>query len=196
MIKVEDVEKIRWAYFREGLSIREIGRTLHHSRRVIRRAIESADPGEYRLVQERPAPVLGPWKEKIDGLWDESQKMPRKQRYTARKIYEELQKQGYAGSEVTVSRYVGQKRQASRSKQVFLPLEFDPGEDAQADWGEAVVEMAGERVGVHMFIMRLNYSHARFVMAFPSRSRRRFSKATSRRSVSLRRCPSGSRTTI
>ncbi len=75
MIKVEDVEKIRWAYFREGVSIREIGRTLHHSRRVIRRAIESADPGEYRLVQERPAPVLGPWKEKIDALWDESQKM-------------------------------------------------------------------------------------------------------------------------
>ena len=106
--------------------------------------------------------MLGPWKEKIDGLWDESQKMPRKQRYTARKIYEELQKQGYAGSEVTVSRYVGQKRQASRSKQVFLPLEFDPGEDAQADWGEAVVEIAGERVVVQMFIMRLNYSHAAF----------------------------------
>lgn len=60
MIKVEDVEKIRRAYFREGLSIREIGRTLHHSRRVIRRAIESAEPEQYRLVQERPAPVLGP----------------------------------------------------------------------------------------------------------------------------------------
>lgn len=174
MIKVEDVEKIRWAYFREGLSIREIGRTLHHSRRVIRRAIESADPGAYRLVQERPAPVLGPWKEKIDGLWDESQKMPRKQRYTARKIYEELQKQGYAGSEVTISRYVGQKRQASRSKQVFLPLEFDPGEDAQADWGEAMVEMAGERVVVQLFIMRLNYSHARFVMAFPFQKQEAF----------------------
>jgi transposase len=174
MIKVEDVERIRRAYFREGLSIREIGRTLHHSRRVIRRAIESADPGEYRLIQERPAPVLGPWKEQIDGLWDESQKMPRKQRYTARKMYEELRKQGYAGSEVTISRYVGQKRQASRSKQVFLPLEFDPGEDAQADWGEAVVEMAGERVVVQMFIMRLNYSHARFVMAFPFQKQEAF----------------------
>ena len=63
MIKVEDIEKIRRAYFREGLSIREIGRTLHHSRRVIRRAIESADPGQYRRVQVRPTPVLGPWKE-------------------------------------------------------------------------------------------------------------------------------------
>ena len=174
MIKVEDVEKIRRAYFLEELSLREIGRRLHHSRRVIRRAIESAEPGEYRLVQARPAPVLGPWKDKIDALWDESQKMPRKQRYTARKVYEELQKQGYAGSEVTVSRYVGQKRQASRAKQVFLPLAFDPGEDAQVDWGEATVEMAGERVVVQMFILRLNYSHARFVMAFPFQKQEAF----------------------
>ena len=174
MIKVEDVEKIRRAYFREELSIREIGRRLHHSRRVIRRAIESADPGEYRLVQERPAPVLGPWKEKIDALLVESQKMRRKQRYTARKIYQELQKQGYDGSEVTVSRYVGQKRRMSEANQVFLPLEFDPGEDAQVDWGEAVVEMAGEQVVVQMFILRLNYSHARFVMAFPFQKQEAF----------------------
>ena len=62
MIKVEEVEKIRRAYFREGLSIREIGRTLHHSRRAIRRAIASADPGQYRRVQVRPTPVLGPWR--------------------------------------------------------------------------------------------------------------------------------------
>ena len=174
MIKVEEVERIRWAYFREGMSIRQIGRRLHHSRRVIRRAIESADPGQYRLVQERPAPVLGPWKAKIDALWDESQQMPRKQRYTARRIYQELQKDGYAGSEVTVSRYVGQKRRVSQSKAVFLPLEFDPGEDAQVDWGEAVVEIDGERVVVQMFIMRLNYSHARFVMAFPFQKQEAF----------------------
>jgi len=174
MIKVEDIEKIRRAYFREGLSIREIGRTLHHSRRVIRRAIASADPGQYRRVQVRPTPVLGPWKAPIDALWDASQQMPRKQRYTARKIYQELQKQGYAGSEITVSRYVGQKRRASEAPQVFLPLEFDPGEDAQVDWGEAVVELAGVRVVVQLFILRLNYSHARFVMAFPFQKQEAF----------------------
>jgi DNA invertase Pin-like site-specific DNA recombinase len=65
MIKVEEVEKIRRAYFLDKMSIREVARTLHHSRRVVRRAIESAEPGQYRLEQGRPAPVLGPWKEKI-----------------------------------------------------------------------------------------------------------------------------------
>ena len=174
MIKVEEVERIRRAYFREGLSIRQISLRLHHGRRVIRRAIERADPSEYRLVQGRPAPVLGPWKGKIDVLWEESQRMPRKERYTARRIYQELQKDGYVGSEITVSRYVGQKRRASQAKALFLPLEFDPGEDAQVDWGEAVVEMGGERVAVQMFIMRLNYSRARFVMAFPFQKQEAF----------------------
>jgi transposase len=174
MIKVEDVEKIRWAYYRDGLSLREIGRRLHHSRRVIHRAIESAEPGQYRQVRERPQPVLDAWKAKIDALWEESQKLPRKQRYTARKIYGELQKQGYGGSEITVSRYIGEKRRAAQAKPVFLPLEFDPGEDAQVDWGEAVAEIAGQRVVVQLFIMRLNYSHARFVEAFPFQKQEAF----------------------
>jgi len=174
MIKVEEVEKIRRAYFLDAMSIREVARTLHHSRRVVRRAIESAEPGQYRLEQGRPAPVLGPWKEKIDALWDESQGLPRKQRYTARKIYQALREAGYPGSEITISRYVAEKRRESLPKQVYLPLEFDPGQDAQVDWGEAVVEIGGERRAVQLFIMRLNYSHARFVMAFPFQKQEAF----------------------
>lgn len=156
------------------MSIREIARTLHHGRRVIRRAIDSAEPGQYKLRQGRPAPVLGPWKEKIDALWTESQGMPRKQRYTTRKIYQELQKAGYAGSEITISRYIAEKRRGSLAKGVYLPLEFDPGQDAQVDWGEAVVEIGGERRVAQLFIMRLNYSHARFVMAFPFQKQEAF----------------------
>lgn len=174
MIKVEEVEKIRRAYFLDEQSIREIARTLHHSRRVIRRAIESAEPGQYRLAQDRPAPVLGPWKEQIDALWTESQGMPRKQRYTARKMYQALREAGYQGSEITISRYVAEKRRESRVKEVYLPLEFDPGEDAQVDWGAAVVELNGERRVVQLFIMRLNYSHARFAIAFPFQKQEAF----------------------
>lgn len=174
MIKVEEVERIRRAHLLDGKSIREIARTLHHSRRVIRRALENAEPGQYRLEQDRSAPVLGVWKDKIDALWTESQSMPRKQRYTARKIYQQLRQAGYQGSEITVSRYVAEKRRESLSRQVYLPLEFDPGQDAQVDWGEAVVEMAGERRVVQLFIMRLNYSHARFVMAFPFQKQEAF----------------------
>ena len=107
-----------------------------------------AAPMPYTLAKPREAPVIGPYKQRIAELLEKSKHQPRKQRYTARRIYQELQKDGYAGSEITVSRYVGQKRRASQAKALFLPLEFDPGEDAQVDWGEAVAEIAGERVVV------------------------------------------------
>jgi hypothetical protein len=53
-------------------------------------------------------------------------------------------------------------------------LEFDPGADAQADWGEAVVIVNGERVTVDVFVMRLCYSRRQFVMAFPGQKQEAF----------------------
>ncbi|MBT9156134.1 MAG: hypothetical protein DDT37_01118 [Firmicutes bacterium] len=51
---------------------------------------------------------------------------------------------------------------------MFIPLEFDPGQAAQVDWGSAVVCMKGHRVKVELFCMRLCNSAAPFVMAFPT----------------------------
>jgi AraC-like DNA-binding protein len=48
MTKVAEIERIRWAHFREGISIRELARTFHHSRRTVRRAL--ADPGPWSIV--------------------------------------------------------------------------------------------------------------------------------------------------
>ena len=42
------------------------------------------------------------------------------------------------------------------------------------DWGEAEVILAGERVTVQFFTLRLNYSKARFVMAFPFQKQEAF----------------------
>jgi hypothetical protein len=60
MRTVEDYEAIRRAYFLDSTSVREIARQLHHSRRLIRKAIAQAEPDRYRLTQPRPAPVLEP----------------------------------------------------------------------------------------------------------------------------------------
>jgi hypothetical protein len=53
-------------------------------------------------------------------------------------------------------------------------LEFDPGIDAQVDWGEAEVELAGVRVTAQIFVMRLCYSRRIFVMAFPTQKQESF----------------------
>lgn len=174
MITVIDRERIRRAYFIEHKSIRQIARELGHSRKVVNKAIESADSAQYTLSQVRPAPVLGPYKDPIDRLLAENEKMPRKQRYTTHQIFKQVQKAGYTGSESGVRGYIAQRRSEQRRPQVFIPLEFDPGQDAQMDWGEAVAIIAGKRLIVQVFVMRLNYSRRVFVRAFPAQKQEAF----------------------
>ncbi|MFQ5616552.1 MAG: transposase, partial [Anaerolineales bacterium] len=59
-------------------------------------------------------------------------------------IFKEIQKVGYQGSEGGVRRYVAQVRKERRKAKAYLPLEFNPAEAAQMDWGEAEVEIAQE----------------------------------------------------
>ena len=174
MKTVDDYEDIRRAFYLEGLSIREISKRLHHGRPLVRKAIDHAQPDRYQLKQQRPAPVLALYKSKIDALIVESEQMPRKQRYTAHKIFQLLQADGYQGSEGNVHNYVSQQRKTRKHHQAYLPLEFEPGQDAQVDWGEAVVEIGGEYQKAQIFVMRLNHSKTRFVMAFPFQKQEAF----------------------
>jgi len=174
MKTVDDYESIRKAYYLEGLSIRAIGKRLHHSRRLIRKAIDHAQPEGYRLKQERPATVLAPYKLKIEELIKESDQSPRKQRYTGHKIYQLLQAEGYSGGEGSVHNYVSQQRKTKKHRQAYLPLEFEAGQDAQVDWGEVVAEIGGERQKVQIFVMHMNHSKVRFVVAFPFQKQEAF----------------------
>jgi hypothetical protein len=57
-----------------------------------------------------------------------------------------------------VRQEVGKWKKEQRQQEVYLPLEFEPGQDAQCDWGEALVVMEGREVIVQVFVMRLCYS--------------------------------------
>jgi transposase len=174
MKTVEDYEQIRRAFFIEGLSIREIHRRLGVARKTIRKAIVEPAPKPYQQEKPRSAPVLGPYKQRISELLDESEKLPRKQRYTARTIYRIIRAEGYQGSEGGVLNYVSRQRSERKRKDVYLPLEFDAGQDAQVDWGEVTVRIGGKEIKVQFFSLRLNYSKARFVMAFPFQKQEAF----------------------
>ncbi len=174
MISVEKREQIRRAYYIENKTMRTIAKELHCSRDTVKKAIASAEGEPYTLTQERPAPVLGPYQARIDELMAESERMPRKQRYTGHKIYKLIEAEGYAGSESGVRRYIGQRRREQRRPKVYLPLEFDPGRDAQGDWGEAVAIIGGKQVTVQVFVMRLNYSRKLFVRAYPTQKQECF----------------------
>ena len=51
-------------------------------------------------------------------------------------------------------------------QEVFLPLSHPPGE-AQVDFGEATIRLAGQETKVALFVMTLPYSGAIFIQAFP-----------------------------
>ncbi len=174
MRKVEDYERVRKAYFVENLSIRAISRKYKHSRKFVRKAIDQPEPEGYRLTKSRSGKVLSPYKGRVQELLKESKQLPKKQRYTAKKIYEMICKEGYKGSEGAVHNHVSQHRKTQKAGKAYIPLEFDPGKDAQVDWGEAVVIMQGKRVKVQFFAMRLNYSRVRFVKAYPFQKQEAF----------------------
>lgn len=174
MLQVVDYEQIRRAYYLEHKSMRQIAREMGHSRKSIKKAIEHAEPPGYRLQEPRQAPILGAYKAQIDELLQQNKQLPPKQRYTGQRIYQVLQEAGYEGSLSSVQVYIWQHNKAQRRPQVFLPLAYDPGIDAQVDWGEAQVMMAGQLVTVQLFVMRLCYSRKLFVMAFPTQKQEAF----------------------
>ncbi len=174
MIKVDKIERIRRAYYVEGKSMRQIERECHHSWRTIKKALASPEAGSYSLKEPRPAPVLGPYKARIKELLAQNEKLPGKHRLTGHRIFKLVWQEGYRGSESSVLVYLWHLRKAKRQLKVFMPLEFEPGQDGQVDWGEAQVLLAGQQVTVQIFVMRLCYSRKIFVMAFPSQKQESF----------------------
>jgi len=164
---VEQKEQIRRAFFIEGKSIHRIARELHHDRRTVRAAIKDGGPSHYSLAKPRPRPVLGPFVSVIDEWLAGDKLAPPKQHHTARRIYHRLvSEKGYTGGESTVRDYVRLHR--AKPHPVFIPLSYKPGEDGQADFGQAVVIMNGHPLTVQLFVARLCYSKLPFLTASPN----------------------------
>ena len=131
MIKVDKIERIRRAYYVEGKSMRQIAREYHHSWHTVKKALASAEAGHYTLKEPRESPVLGPYKGRIKELWEQNEQLPGKHRLTGHRIFKLVWDEGYRGSESGVLVYLWQLRRAKRPVKVFIPLEFEPGQDGQ-----------------------------------------------------------------
>ena len=87
--KVELYEQIRKSHERDELSIRALSERFGVHRRTVREALVSPIPPP-RKESERPAPALGPWKPIIDGWLAADRDVPKKQRHTARRVWQRL----------------------------------------------------------------------------------------------------------
>jgi transposase len=162
-----DIEFIRKKHFVEGWSIRKIAKSLEISRQSVRKALASSEIPKYRLTVPRPCPVMDPYKDLIIAWLEADKKAPPKQRHTAKRIYDRLvEEYGFTGGESTVRHFVRKLKEPN--KEVYIPLTADWGEQAQVDWGEAVVRIGGEERKVFLFCLRMRASRVPFVMAFPT----------------------------
>ena len=166
--RVELFEQIRRDRDREGLSIRALAARHGVHRRAVRQALASPLPPVKRSPARRPAPKLGAYRALIDEWLEADREAPRKQRHTAKRIWQRLvDEHGAEVAETTVRDYVRARRRAMGWPvgEVFVPQVHAPGVEAEVDWGEAQVELAGTATTVHLFLMRASFSGAAFCQA-------------------------------
>ena len=155
--------EIRQRVLRDGESIRQIQRETGFHFETIKKILAYPSPPEFQ-TPIRPKTKIGPYLERIAGIIDADREVPRKQRHTAKRIFQRLREEGYSGGYTQVKEAVRELKQSSG--EVFVPLVHEPGE-AQADFGFALVKMGGQLIKIAFFALALPYSDAMFIAAYP-----------------------------
>ncbi len=162
------------------VSIRELASRHGVHRRTVRQALESAEPPP-RKVAVRRAPVLGPVRPFIDAMLREDLDAPRKQRHTARRIRERLiEEHQLVVAYPTVRDYVRDARlrvaaEAGRQRvEVFVPQTHAPGGEAEVDFADLWIVLAGVKTKVFLFTLRLSFSGKAVHRAYATASQEAF----------------------
>ena len=170
MYKVELYVRVRRACMVEGMSTREAARVFGLHRDTVRKMLEYSVPPGYRRQSPPRRPKLDPYHGVIDRILEEDRRLPRKQRHTAKRIYDRLRAEhGFTGKYTIVKDYVRERR--LRTREMYVPLSHPPG-DAQCDFGQAKAVIGGVEQTIHYFVLDLPHSDACFVKAYPAETTR------------------------
>jgi transposase len=169
---VEIYGRVRRAVRVEGKSQRAVAREFGLSRETVRKMLQYAVPPGYQRQQPIKRPKLGPWLGVIDAILNDDKQRPPKQRHTSKRIFERLKEEhGFTGGYTIVKDYV--RTTTLRGQEMFVPLVHPAGE-AQVDFGEALVVIAGVEQKVHYLVMDMPQSDDCFVAAFPAETTEAF----------------------
>jgi len=147
----------------EHVSKRQIKAEYGIHTETLEKILAHSEPPGYRMNQPRPKTKLGPFRGRIEEILKQDRELPRKQRHTAKRIFDRLGEEGYAGGYTQVKEAVRELR--VRLKEVYIPLAHRPGE-AQMDFGYALVKESGVLRKVAFFVMSLPYSDAVYVQVY------------------------------
>lgn len=151
-----------------GVSWREIARQLGVSRDTVRKYATMEDCSPKPAVREGRRSLIDAHSETVDSWLAADRLMPRKQRHTARRVYDRLvEEEGFQGSYSSVQRYVRRWREEHRPDgDGYLELDWRAGA-MQVDFGEAVATIGGGDVKVHCLVATFPHSNMRYVAAMP-----------------------------
>lgn len=163
---VEIYRRVRIAHFKEGKSSRQIARDFGVSRDSVSKMLAYASPPGYRRTVPIMRPKLDGFTDRIDGWLREDSDRPRKQRHTAKRIFDRLRADySFKGGYTIIKDYV--REHERRSREMFVPLHHAPGH-GQADFGEALVLIGGVEQKAHFFAFDLPHSDACYIRAYPA----------------------------
>lgn len=155
---------------RDGVPRSRIARELGVSRNTVAKYADMRDMSpEPPLVRRRARPATDGLSRWIDAILEADLSVPRKQRHTAKRVYDRaVDEMGYEGSYSSIRRYVAAWRgeHAQGPRDGYLELEWAPG-TAQVDFGNFRATVAGRTVDLKLLVVTLPHSNARFCAALP-----------------------------
>ena len=166
---MESAAKIRRLILRDGKSIRSVNRSLGVSRNTIRKYLKDDEPPFYHRKQPPVLRKLAAFEGRLIELFEQDTKRPKRERRTAKQLYEKLVGEGYTGSYYPVCRFVRRlKSDASQLSQAFIPLHFKSGDALQFDWSEEHIVLDGVECKIKLAHFRLCHSRKTFLVAYPN----------------------------
>ncbi len=164
VLKVDQVHVIRHKVLVEGRSRRQVARELGVSRRTVVKYLQEAAPVR-RETQPRARPVWDAVRGRVEALLAESSRWTGgKQQLTATRLHELLVAEGHRVGVTLVKEAVAERKRQRR--EVFVPLTYRPGELAEVDFFEVLVDIAGTRRKAWLFLLRLMYSGRDFAWIY------------------------------
>ena len=151
-----------------GVSWREIARRLNVSRDTVRKYAVMEDCSPAPRARSSGRSGMDGYSSLVDSWLAADRRMPRKQRHTAKRVYDRLvEEAGFTGSYSMVQRYVKRWREDHRlPDDGFMELEWRPG-TMQVDFGQALAVIGGAESTVHCLVASFPHSNMRYAAALP-----------------------------
>lgn len=168
---METIVKIRRRHKVKGESISSIARDLNLSRNTVKKYLNTEGGPVYQRSCQ-PTPKLGAIQTVLETWLEQDSQRPKRERRTARRLFEDLQREGYAGAYDSVQRFVKawKAQRPGASTDAFVPLVFAPGDACQFDWSHEHVILGGVAQVVKLAHFRLAHSRQMFLAAYPRES--------------------------